>query len=92
MNREIVGESGKIYPLQGDVTSQAGNQFVTVTGIQSIPVNDTLLSGGEILEYNPNSNNWEPTIHAAILVNSSALSDDYTIQVNVIDPVLINGA
>lgn len=52
MNREIVGGGGAtIYPLVGDVTSTAGNNTVSVTGIQGIPVLPSFPNGGEVLTY-----------------------------------------
>lgn len=92
MNREIVVPGGAgIYPLAGDVASQAGNRLVTVIGIQGIPVLNTLFSGGEVLEYNPNTNQWTPTLRAALQVNNVTLSDDYLITINVPKMVLVNG-
>jgi len=49
MNREIVGTSGTIYPLTGDVTSTAGQPTVAVTGIQTIPVINQVPKVGQIL-------------------------------------------
>lgn len=93
MNREIVIPGGAgIYPLTGDVLSQAGNQLVTVIGIQGIPVTVGLLLGGEVLEYNTNTHNWEANLRAAIQVNNVTVSDDYLITVNVPKMILVNGA
>lgn len=90
MNREIY--PGGIYPLTGDVESQAGNQPVTVVGLQGIPVEQTFFDGGEYLEYNPNTHQWEPTLRASIQVNNITVSDDYLITVNVPKMVLVNGS
>lgn len=66
MNREIVGGGGAaIYPLIGDVQSTAGSSTVTVTGLQTVPIAQVPLDGGEVLVYNDSSNNWVPTIPAA---------------------------
>lgn len=93
MNREIVIPGGAgIYPLTGDVLSQAGNQLVTVVGIQGRPILNTFLDGGEVLEYNINTNQWTPTLRAAIQVNNVTASDDYLITVNVAEMVLVNGS
>lgn len=93
MNREIVCPSGAgIYPLIGDVLSQAGNQLVTVAGIQGVPVLNTFMDGGEVLEYNINTHSWTPTLRAAIQVNNVTVSDDYFITVNVAKMVLVNGS
>lgn len=92
MNREIVGGGGaSIYPLAGDVVSTAGNATVIVAGIQGIPVTAAFLAGGEVLEYNPATHNWQPILRAAIQVNNLTVSDDYLISVNVPKEVLVNG-
>lgn len=66
MNREIVGGGGAaIYPLIGDILSTAGSSTVTVTGLQTVPIAQVPLDGGEVLVYNETSNNWVPTIPAA---------------------------
>jgi len=90
MNREIF--PGGLYPLQGDVQSQAGNQNATVVGIRGKTVDNVVLIGGEVIEFNPNTNMWEPTIRAAIQVNNVTVSDDYLITVNVPKMVKVNGA
>ena len=90
MNREIY--PGGIYPLAGDVQSQTGNNLVTVIGINSLSVGNPLMYGGEVLEYNVNTNTWTPTLQAAIQVNNVTVSDDYIITVNVPKSVLVNGS
>lgn len=93
MNREIVIPGGAgVYPLIGDVLSQAGNAPVTVVGIRGIPVPNVLLAGGEVLEYNPNLNEWFPTLRVALQVNNVTASDDYLMTVNVPRMALVNGA
>lgn len=93
MNREIVIPGGAgIYPLTGDVTSTAGNALVRVTGIQGTPIAVALFAGGEVLEFNPNTNQWTPTLRAAIQVNNVTVSDDYIVTVNVPKPILVNGS
>lgn len=89
MNREIYPNS--VYPLQGDVTSQAGQSTVTVTGLQNIPVagGSTILNGSLLAYLN---GTWTPTLRAAIQVNGVTVSDDYLITVNVPKPVLVNGS
>ena len=81
-----------IYPLAGDVQSTAGNQTVTVVGIQNIPILQAFLNGGEVLGYNPNTRQWMPTLRAAIQVDNVTVSDDYIITVNVPKMVLVNGS
>lgn len=93
MNREIVIPGGAgVYPLTGDVTSQAGNAPVTVTGIRGTSVASAFFTGGEVLEYNPNTNQWTPTLRAAIQVNNVTVSDDYIVTVNVAKPIKVNGS
>jgi hypothetical protein len=93
MNREIVMPSGAgIYPLIGDIASQAGDTLVTVTGIQSIPVTSMLPPPGADLQYNGNTHNWTPTLRAAIQVNTVTASDDGLISVNVPKQTLVNGS
>lgn len=91
MNRELVipGGSGT-YPLQGDVQSTAGNANVTVIGIQNTPVESTTLDSGAFLEYNQNTNQWQPILRACIQCNGLTISDDYDISVNAVH-VSLNG-
>lgn len=92
MNREIVIPGGAgIYPLQGDVQSQAGSSRVQVVGIQGTPVLDTFFNGGEVLEYNPNTNQWTPVVQPGIQVNSFNSTGDYILSVNVPTPITVNG-
>ncbi len=92
MNREIIQPSGAgIYPLTGDVTSTAGNALVAVTGLQGTPVAVSLFSGGEILEYNINTNQWTPTLRASIQVDNVTVSDDYLITVDLNNPITVDG-
>jgi hypothetical protein len=58
MNREIATGSASIYPLQGDVESQAGNQNVEVVGIISIPITKSTPVGGDVLIYDATTNTW----------------------------------
>jgi archaellum component FlaF (FlaF/FlaG flagellin family) len=90
MNREIY--PGGIYPLQGDVQSQAGNVNVAVVGLQNIPLQSVTLLGGELVEYNVNSNQWIPTLRATIQVNNVTVSDDANVSVNLPKPIKVNGA
>lgn len=84
MNREIF--PGGIYPLQGDVSSQAGSPTVTVTGIQNIPVSITPPLTGQVLQ--GGSGAWAPaTLPAVVSVNGIALSDDFDVGVNGISVV-----
>lgn len=93
MNREIVIPGGAgVYPLRGDVQSQAGNAQVTVTGLRNVPVLDTFLNGGEVLTYDPNLHNWVPMLRATIMVNNTPVSNDAVVTVNVDKPILVNGA
>lgn len=93
MNREIISAgAGGIYPLTGDVESQAGSQTVSVVGLQAVPIQQIPLNGGEVLAYNPNLHSWKPTLRATIQVDGVSVSDDYLITVDVPKPVLVNGA
>jgi len=92
MNREIVGLAAGIYPLVGDVSSTAGSPRVTVVGLQTIPVQNAVPSPGAGLEYNANTNEWEPTLRATVQVNGLTVSDDGLVSVNVVKPILVNGA
>jgi hypothetical protein len=89
MNREV---TSSLWPLSGDVFSQAGSDIVKVTGLQGIPVKQVFLVGGEELIFDVNSNSWIPTIRAIIQVNNVTISDDAYISVNVLKPILVNGA
>lgn len=55
-NREI---TSTIYPLTGDVVSEAGQQTVTVEGIQTIPVDPATPDAGQILVMNTDGT-WHP--------------------------------
>ena len=90
MNREIF--PGGVYPLQGDIKSTPGSSNVQVIGIQGIPIEVVTFAGGEVLEFNPNLNQWAPTLRAGIQVNNVTMSDDYLITVNVPKMVKINGS
>lgn len=93
LNREIAIPGGAgIYPLAGDVASTAGNPKVQVTGLQGVQIAQPGFQGGENLEYDINSNQWVPTLRAAIQVNNTTVSDDYIITVNVPKSILVNGA
>lgn len=56
MNREITTGGASIYPLQGDVKSSAGNNTVTVVGLNTIPLGPGFPSGGEVLTYDGPTN------------------------------------
>jgi hypothetical protein len=90
MNREIF--PAVLYPLIGDVRSQAGNQKVEVVGIVSIPIASTPTLSGQVLEYDLASNSWVPTLRASIQVNGMTVSDDYIVSVNVVKEILVNGS
>lgn len=89
MNREIY--PGGLYPLSGDVQSAAGNTNAFVVGLQGKPLANVSLFGGEVVEYNVNSNQWTPTLRAAIQVNNVTVSDDAEVFVNLVKPITING-
>lgn len=91
MNRECAFPGG-IYPLVGDVQSTAGNQTVTVTGLQNVSIATPFVGGGEVLEYDVNSHTWIPTLRAAIQVNNITVSDDGLMSVNVPKQALVNGS
>lgn len=87
MNRECVLPGGAgIYPLTGDVVSVAGNQRVTVAGIQNTPVASSTPGIGNNLQYNVNTNSWTPTAIACISVDGVVVSYDYMIAVNATNP------
>lgn len=86
MNREIF--PGGVYPLQGDVTSQAGSDQVTVVGIQNVPVASTPPVPGQVLiagtgGYAPGTLPANQTVQ----VNGTGLSDDFDVAVNGISDV-----
>ena len=58
MNRECAIGAASIYPLTGDVQSQAGNQRVEVVGIISIPITQSTPFDGAVLEYDSTTNTW----------------------------------
>lgn len=89
MNHEV---TSTLWPLSGDVSSEAGSTIVTVTGINNRPVQDTVLQGGEAIVYDSNVGQWTPRLQASIQVNNVTVSDDALIAVNVVKPILINGA
>jgi hypothetical protein len=90
MNREIF--PAVLYPLVGDVQSQAGNQAVEVVGILSVPIVQSLNLSGQVLEYNLAQNSWVPTLRASIQVNGMTVSDDYLVSINVVKEILVNGS
>ena len=99
MNREIVlaGGGAGVYPLQGDVTSTAGNSAVRVTGLQGIPIEGGIIPpAGAKLVYNQNVNQWQPLALATILINLIPISDDYIMTVGFISiqwfTISVNGA
>lgn len=85
MNREIVLPGGAgVYPLTGDVQSQAGSPNVTVVGLQNIPIQAVALQNGDVLQYDVTTNQWVPATlaGAAMFVDGRPVSDDYIIYVN----------
>ena len=88
MNREI---TSNLWPINGDVSSEAGNTQVTVTGIQSVPVVAVAMQGGEFMAYDVNIAKWNPHLRACVQVNNITVSDDPYISVNVVKPILVNG-
>lgn len=65
MNREITGGAGaSIYPLIGDVISQAGNDSVSVTGLLGVPMQAVGTDDQEFLVYDQSTNNWIPRLIA----------------------------
>ena len=59
MNREITTGGASIYPLQGDVVSSAGNNTVTVVGLNTIPLGLGFPTGNEVLTYDATTNTLE---------------------------------
>jgi hypothetical protein len=92
LNREIF--PGGIYPLQGDVTSRAGSQNVTVTGLQGIPVAAGIPTSTALLTYDVNNHQWTAGSpgNSSIQVNGVSVSDDYIVSVNTPKQILVNGA
>jgi len=77
MNREIATGAASIYPLTGDVQSQAGNKNVEVVGIISIPITQSTPFDGAVLEYDAATNTWilaaiETHTHAEPLTDGNA--------------------
>lgn len=89
MNREIY--PGGIYPLQGDVLSQAGNNLVAISKLQGTSLNANSPTPGTYLIFDGVS--WSPRQpwNNSVEVNGISISDDFDITVNVIKPVLVNG-
>jgi hypothetical protein len=92
MNREIAGGGGAtLYPLTGDVDSNAGSNSVSVVGLNNTPLQTSQLSSGSKLQYIANANAWVSTLVATVQVNGITISDDPTITVNVNRPIKVNG-
>jgi hypothetical protein len=89
MNREV---TSSLWPLSGDVSSQAGSDIVTVIGLQGIPIKQIFLQGGEEIMFDINSNQWIPTLRAIVQVNNVTVSNDAYVSVNVLKPILVNGS
>jgi hypothetical protein len=70
MNREIF--PGGIYPLQGDVTSQAGANDVVVTGIQNTPVDPTPPLDQQVLQYSQTAKEYVPSSLTFLFDQASA--------------------
>lgn len=86
MNREIF--PGGVYPLQGDVQSQAGASKVTVTGIQNVPVASTPPATGQVLI--AGTGGYAPGTLPAnqnVQVNGTGVSDDFEVGVNGVSDV-----
>jgi hypothetical protein len=93
MNREIVLPGGAgIYPLQGDVVSTAGNNRVTVTGLEGIPLTPGPYLSGVSWQYSSATNTWLPILETQIQVNGISVSDDPLVSVNAVKPIQVNGA
>lgn len=92
MNRETF--PGGIYPLQGDVQSQAGASKVAVVGLQNTPVVSAPPIDQDKLVYQLTAGAWVPTPdpNTSILVNGVSVSDDYLVTVNSPKQILVNGA
>jgi hypothetical protein len=88
MNREI---TSTLWPLSGDVSTQAGSRVVTVTGINSIPIVSSFMIGGETLVYNINTGQWVAVNEDVLSVNGMPTGDDPYISVNVSPLVKVNG-
>jgi hypothetical protein len=95
MNREVVAGGGAgIYPLQGDVKSVAGNNSVTVVGLEGISILGSPVDG-DCLTYSVRKNRWIPEGGTlSILANGVKVSFDKYVLVNgipAIGAVLVNG-
>lgn len=93
MNREIYPSS--VYPITGDVVSTAGTAPVKVTGLQGVPVINPFLTGGlfggQTLQFNTVNRGWTATLIASIQINNVTVSDDYSVSVNAIKQIKVNG-
>ena len=94
MNREIAVPGGAgVYPLTGDIESQAGNSTVAVVGIQRIGVSSAPPANADSLVYLETTNTWVPTpLNCTIQINGVPVSDDPLVSVNVVKPILVNGS
>jgi hypothetical protein len=83
-------------PLRGDISGQAGETTVTVTGIQHQPVEDVVPVDQDTLRYIAANSEWEPTadgnssvrigtyeaVAGQIVSKGTTISDDYDFLVN----------
>ena len=71
-------------PLTGDVSGVAGQQLVTVVGLQRNPVSPASPNDQDVLRWIQNDSQWEPSNdgNGCIQVNGAHVSDDYLIYVN----------
>ena len=88
MNREI---TSTLWPLEGDVLTQAGSRFVKVIGINGIPLAPSFMVGGESLVYNINTGQWAAASEDVLFINSMPMGDDPYITINVPKIALVNG-
>ena len=102
-NRETYPASQS--PLNGDISGQAGNTTVTVTGIQTQPVSPAVPVDQDTLRYITERSRWEPTadgnssirlgtfveIAGQIVSKGITISDDYDFLVNNVDLTVLVG-
>ena len=75
-------------PLTGDISGPAGARTVTVTGIQTFPVNPTV-EDQDYLIFDGNVNEWvpKPPGNVSITVDAVDVSDDFYFSCDYVDLV-----
>lgn len=88
MNREI---TSTLWPLEGDVFTQAGDRFVRVIGLNGVPLLISTLVGGETLVFNNDLGRWTAIIEDILFVNGRPSGDDPYMSVNAPKIAHVNG-